>query len=90
SLLKCCEKRPVTLEDIEKVLDNILSDLKKVETSPLNTSDVGSIVLKNLKDLDEIAFLRYAIVHNNYDSMGEFMNEIGDLSSFKGIDYKKK
>ena len=90
SILKCCDKRPVTLEQIEIVLEKILEDLKKVEISQLKTTDIGKIVLKNLKDIDEIAYLRFAIVHNNYSSMIEFMNELEKLKSFDGLDYKDK
>ena len=90
SLLKCCEKRPITLEQIEEVLEQIVSDLKQVEDTVIPTSTVGSIVLQNVKNLDEIAFLRFAIVHNNYSSMNEFMNELEVLQSFKGIEYKSK
>ncbi len=88
SLLKACEKRPVTLEQIEEVLEKVVSNLKKFEEPTILTTDVGKIVLENLKEVDEIAFLKYAIVHNNYGSMKEFMSEIDDLSSFDGISYK--
>jgi transcriptional repressor NrdR len=87
-LLKACEKRPITLEQIDNLVEKILVDIKKVEDSVIPTSDVGKIVLKNLKDMDEIAFLKFAIVHNNYSSMGEFMQEIDNLKSFEGLDYK--
>ncbi|MFW5704446.1 MAG: transcriptional regulator NrdR [Nanoarchaeota archaeon] len=87
-ILKACEKRPITLEQIDGVVEKILSDLKRISEATIPTSVVGKIVLKNLKDLDEIAFLKFAIVHNNYDSMGEFLKEIDALKSFKGLDYK--
>lgn len=89
SLLKACEKRPVTLEDVEKIIESVLQDLKKIDEQVIPTNIVGSIVLKSLKKFDEIAFLKYAIVHNNYDSIQDFMSEIGDLREFKGLDYKK-
>ena len=82
SLLKACEKRPVTLEQIEILIDKVSNDLKAVETSSIPTSVVGTLVLKNLKELDEIAFLKFAIVHNNYGSMSEFMKEIDSLQTF--------
>jgi transcriptional repressor NrdR len=69
SVLKSCDKKPVTLEQIEGCLEEILKDLKEVEGTTIPTGVVGRIVLKNLKDLDEIAFLRFAIVHNNYGCM---------------------
>ncbi|MDA3856581.1 MAG: transcriptional regulator NrdR [Candidatus Woesearchaeota archaeon] len=89
SLLKACEKRPVTLEQIEELTENILKDLKKVEESSIPTSTVGSIVLRNLKDVDEIAFLRFIIVHNDYQNLSEFMDEVGKLKNFDGLTYKR-
>lgn len=83
SLLKACEKRPVTLEQIDDLLDKISEDLKQVETTVIPTSVVGKIVLKNLKELDEIAFLKFAIVHNNYGSMSDFMKEIDKLEKLE-------
>lgn len=87
-LLKACEKRPVTLEQIEGIIENILDDLKKVEETVIPTSLVGKIVLKNLKKVDEIAFLKFAIVHKNYESMNEFISEIDKLKTFESLDYK--
>lgn len=88
SLLKACDKRPITLEQVEEIIQQVLTDLKKVEETTIPTSLVGNIVLKNLKEVDEIAFLKFAIVHNNYESMSDFMNEIEKLKSFEGLDYK--
>jgi len=88
SLLKACDKRPITLEQIENVLQKVLDDLKKVKEQLISTSVVGNMVLKNLKELDDIAFLKYAIVHNNYDSMKDFINEIDNLKNFDKISYK--
>jgi transcriptional repressor NrdR len=85
SLLKACEKRPVTLEQIEDLIEKILVDIKKVKDTVIPTAIVGKMVLKNLKELDEIAFLKYAIVHNNYESMKEFIEEIDKLKSFDGV-----
>ena len=90
SLLKSCEKRPITLEQIENVLDAVLKDLKKVQEDHIPTQAIGKFVLKNIKDLDEIAFLKYAIVHNNYSSMNDFMKEIDKIKDFKGITYRNK
>ena len=88
SLLKACEKRPVTLEQIEDLIEKIIGDIKQSEDSIIPTAFVGKIVLTNLKELDEIAFLKYAIVHNNYESMNDFMSEIEELKTFDGLSYK--
>ncbi len=88
SLLKCCEKRPITLEQIEEVIEKIIGELKKVEETKIKTAIIGTMVLKVISQLDEIAFLRYAIVHNKYDNISNFLDEINKLISFKGINYK--
>lgn len=90
SLLKACDKRPVTLEQIEEIKTRILEDLKRVNEKPIRTCLVGEIVLKNLKDYDEMAFLKYAIVYNNYSSMTQFIKEIENLKNFGSFNYKKK
>jgi transcriptional repressor NrdR len=88
SLLKCCEKRPITLEQIETVIEKILDELKKIDEEIIKTSLIGKIVLKILHETDEIAYLRYAIVHNQYENITSFLDEINKIKSFKGLDYK--
>lgn len=89
SLLKACTKRPITLEQIEDIITKIIKDLKNIESQLIPTTVVGKIVLKNLKEVDDMAFLKYAIVHNNYDNMKEFVDEIEELKNFSTIeDYK--
>jgi transcriptional repressor NrdR len=89
SLLKSCEKRPVTLEQIERVLEQIMQDLKEVEGSVIPTTTVGKIVLKNLRKLDEIAFLKFAIVHNDYSTLDEFMGDIDAIARTHNINLHK-
>jgi transcriptional repressor NrdR len=89
SLLKACDKRPITLEQIEEITQKILQNLKQVDEATIPTTTVGGIVLQNLKEVDEIAFLRYIIVHNDYQSLNEFMQEVGKLKKFDGLSYKK-
>ena len=80
SLLKACDKRPITLEQIDNLLNKILFDIKEIKEDPLKTSSIGEIVQKNLKDLDEMAFVKYAIVHNKYGSIKEFRKELIKLN----------
>lgn len=88
SLLKACTKRPITLEQIDGIITNILNDIKRIDTQIIPTSIVGKIVLKNLKEVDDMAFLKYAIVHNNYENMTEFVDEIEKLKNFTEPDFK--
>lgn len=82
SLLRSCEKRPVTLEQIDEILTNTFEDLKLIEETPVPTKLVAKFVLKHLKSVDEMAFLKFAIVHNNYETMNEFVKEIKHLKKY--------
>ena len=88
SLLKCAEKRPITLEQVDDCVERVIEELKQIEETTIPTATVGKVILNVLKDLDEISFLKYAIVHNKYESINSFVNELNELKSFKGIEYK--
>ena len=88
SLLKCAEKRPITLEQIDGCVERIIEKLKKIEETTIPTTTVGKVILNVLKDLDEISFLKYALVHNKYDCINSFLSELNKLQTFKGIEYK--
>jgi transcriptional repressor NrdR len=88
SVLKCCEKRPITFETVEKILESVLEYIKKTDDAVIKTKTIGRHVLSLLKDVDEIAFLKYAIIHNKYQSINSFVSEIEKLKTFKNLDYK--
>ena len=90
SIIKAGEKRPITLEKIEEILESVVRDLKKVEDSEIPTKYVGKIVLRHLKNVDEMAFLKYAIVHNNYETINEFIDEIEELKQFEKLAVKSE
>lgn len=78
-LVKACEKRPVSLEDIEKSVDeiefSIRNDLKKEVTSV----EIGEMMVKRLKELDEVAYIRFASVYREFDDVNSFIEEINKL-----------
>lgn len=90
SIIKACDKRKITLEDIDTILEIIMKELKNFENDKMTTSEIGNVVLKNLKNFDEIAFLKYAIVHNRYENINAFSNELNKLKAFDSIKYGKK
>ena len=78
-LLKACEKRPVSLTQLEKIVD--LAE-RKVQESPdreLDTTTVGRILLTELRRLDKVAYLRFASVYLEFSDVSEFMREINEL-----------
>lgn len=75
-ILKACEKRPVERESIDKVLDNIESDLRGAEATEIESRKIGTLVMKNLKRLDKIAYIRFASVYKDFKDIEEFRKEL--------------
>lgn len=78
SLAKACEKRPISLVTLEEAVDEVVHEL---ETSGREVSSeaIGAKVLEKLKDIDEVAYLRYASIHRRFDDVDEFVDEIQAL-----------
>ena len=76
---KACEKRPISLEGIEKAVEEIQSDLESNFGREIPSSVVGSKVMDKLHDLDEVAYVRYASVYRHFQDIGEFLDEIQSL-----------
>ncbi len=82
SLLKSCDKRPITLEQIDNLTQDVIMDLKKEESGCINSVDIGKTVMCHLFTIDKIAFLKYAIVHHNYNSLEEFTQYLDKLKEY--------
>lgn len=82
SLMKSCDKRPVTLEQIDNLTQAVILDLKKSESGVINSVDIGKTVMCHLFKIDKMAFLKYAIVHHKYNSFDEFTQYLEKLQQF--------
>jgi len=82
-LLKACEKRPVSVAALEGVADRIESVLQERPDKEMTTNEVGAIVMDELKQLDKVAYVRFASVYRHFRDIGEFMSELKDLLSTK-------
>lgn len=76
---KACEKRPVSLEQIETVIDSIQEDLEKRPNREVESSDIGELVMRKLHELDEVAYVRFASVYRQFKDVSEFMKELNGL-----------
>ena len=83
-MLKATEKRPVTMDQIEKAVDEIEMELRKRESIEIPSADMGDIVLKRLKKLDELAYIRFASVYRSFDDLETFEKEVKSLIKDKG------
>ena len=73
---KALEKRPVSTEKIAKLLGDIEYSLHSLERSEITTREIGKIVLKKLRELDEVAYVRFASVYKSFSSIESFKREL--------------
>jgi transcriptional repressor NrdR len=78
-LLKACEKRPIKVEKIESVVNKIEADLLKKETIEIKSSQIGELVMKHLKKLDKVAYIRFASVYREFTDLTTFKKELDKL-----------
>ncbi len=78
-MLKACEKRPVSVSALEKIADRVEVTLQERPEKEIATAEVGLLVMQALKDLDEVAYVRFASVYRNFRDVGEFRKQIEEL-----------
>ncbi len=76
---KACEKRPVSPEDVDKVVDGIVAGIEKDFDREVPTGEIGRRVMNSLKDLDEVAYVRFASVYRKFSDVEQFITEIRKL-----------
>ena len=82
-MLRACEKRPVSLEDLEKLIDGIELSLQNSLDREVSSERIGELVMDGLKDIDEVAYVRFASVYRQFKDIGTFMTELNKLLSSK-------
>jgi transcriptional repressor NrdR len=78
-MLKACEKRPVSVSALETVADRIETALQDRPDREMSTAEIGEAVMEELKQLDKVAYVRFASVYRHFRDIGEFMTELKDL-----------
>jgi len=80
---KACEKRPVTAEQIDDIVDKIEADLRKRGEQEIPTTSIGNTVMKHLKKLDKVAYIRFASVYKDFADLEDFGREVDKLIKTK-------
>lgn len=79
-LTKACEKRPVSMDLIDRAVEEILTELHHDNLSEVPSSSIGSKVMDKLHHIDPVAYVRYVSVYREFGDVGEFIAEIQNLS----------
>ncbi|MDF2891906.1 MAG: transcriptional regulator NrdR [Clostridia bacterium] len=77
--LKACEKRPVSLKQIEEVVDEIEKELYNSMDKEIDSKKIGELVMKRLKQLDDVAYVRFASVYRQFKDLNTFVEELNKL-----------
>lgn len=78
-ILKACEKRPIPRQRIEEVTDVIVSEIQGEFRTEIPSAEIGERVMKHLRELDEVAYVRFASVYRHFEDITEFMQELRTL-----------
>ena len=78
-IVRACEKRPVTMAQIEDIADDIEQELRGRLESEVQSERVGELVMARLKELDEVAYVRFASVYRSFKDINTFMEELTKL-----------
>ena len=78
-ILKACEKRPVSLQKVEDLVDKVERDLYKKYEKEVKVEGIGELVMERLHKIDEVAYVRFASVYRQFKDINAFMSELKDL-----------
>jgi len=88
-LHKACEKRPISVDVVEKLVERIEQRLQEAGEREVHSREIGEEIMQELQNLDEVAYVRFASVYRSFKGVNEFMNEVKELLE-KGQKSKKE
>ena len=78
-ILRACEKRPVSLTQIEKMVDRIEAKIQSMLDREITTRQIGELAMEELKSVDEVSYVRFASVYRQFKDINTFMEELNKL-----------
>lgn len=82
-LARATVKRPVQIEDLEKMVEDIVQELKNQFRREVSSDEIGELVLRRLKDKDKVAYIRFASVYRDFNDIDSFVRIISELNEEK-------
>lgn len=89
-LLRACEKRPISAAQLETIVDDVERAVMDSQDRELPTTEIGKIIMKKLKALDKVAYVRFASVYLEFEDVSEFMDELKYLVKQRNDEPPKK
>lgn len=78
-LIRSCHKRPISMAQIDQIVDNIENALYNTMKKEIETTYIGELVMEQLKELDQVAYVRFASIYREFKDINTFMNELNKL-----------
>ena len=75
-VLRSCHKRPISANDINKLIDEVETEIFSREEKEIPSDEIGEIVMDKIKDLDDVAYVRFASVYREFKDVNTFMGEL--------------
>src|ERR1041385_9220717 len=88
-LRRACEKRPISVSQLESIADQIEKVVQDSTDREVNTNEIGKTIMRRLKALDKVAYVRFASVYLEFEDVGEFMNELKNLVQSRTVPRSK-
>ena len=82
-LARATVKRPVQIEDLEKMVEDIVQEWKNQLRREVSSNEIGELVLRRLKDIDKVAYIRFASVYRDFNDIDSFVRIISELNEQK-------
>lgn len=82
-LARATVKRPVQIEDLEKMVEDIVQELKNQFRREVTSDEIGELVLRRLKDIDKVAYIRFASVYRDFNDIDSFVRIISEMNEEK-------
>ena len=85
-LIRACEKRPIPMYSLEKIADEISQELHGSLESEVSSERIGEMVMTRLKNIDDVAYVRFASVYRSFKDINTFMEELSKLLQEQNMD----
>lgn len=79
-LIRACVKRDISTAQLDKIMEEIETEIRNFHSNEITSKEIGDIALNKLRNLDKVAYIRFASVYKKFDSLKQFTNELSELN----------